>query len=612
MGEEKEKKENEAELIRITTAGSVDDGKSTLIGRLLHDCNAVYEDQILAAKKASGKRGKKDIDFSLLLDGLSAEREQNITIDVAYRYFSTPKRRFVIADVPGHEEYTRNMVTGATLADLAIILADAEKGILTQSKRHLFIASLLKIPHILVAINKMDLVQYEEKIFKKIKNDFSDFSSRLGIGDLRFIPVSALRGDMLIKRGEEMSWYGGPTLIDYLENLEIAGDRNMVDFRLPIQLVLRADDGLRGYAGKVEGGIIRKGEEVVVLPSEKGTRVKKIMVGNREVDYAFDSQSATLFFEDEIDASRGNLVARENNRPELANEIEAKICWMGEKTMKKGKSYIMKQTTKSVRCFIDFLYYKINIDNLHREQSNELKLNEIGKVRMTTNEPVIFDSFFKNKGTGSFILIDENDNDTVATGIILAGKKNGKEKKEKIKTEKGAVLWMTGLSGSGKSTIADKVFSFLKERGINSERLDGDFLRETLCKDLGFSKEDRDKNIERAGFIANLLARNGVIVLATFISPYKKQRDELRKTVSNFIEVFIDTPLEICERRDVKGLYKKAREGRIEFFTGISDVYERPDKPEIVIKTEEESEEKAEKKIIKFLLEKGYLSKEIF
>ncbi len=406
------------ELLRFATAGSVDDGKSTLIGRLLYDSNVIYEDQLEAVRQTSFRKGAHRIDLSLLTDGLSSEREQGITIDVAYRYFSTKKRRFIIADVPGHEQYTANMVTGVSTADLVIILVDATKGLLLQSKRHLFITTLLQVPHILIAINKMDSVNYSQEVFEKIKNSFVDFSEKLNIGDLQFIPISALEGAMIVRR-DKMEWYGGYTLIQYLENLHVASDRNLIDFRFPVQMVLRPHSHFRGYAGRVEGGVIRQGDEVVILPSGKKTKIKSIMTYEGEEKYAFNLQSVVLTLEDELDISRGDMIVRQNNLPERKREFCAIIFWMSEEVLNKNRSYTIKHTTHVTNCYFTELSYKINVDNLHREQAQILNFNEVGMVHIKTHEPLMFDAYTKNRNTGSFVIIDEFTDNTIGAGIIL-------------------------------------------------------------------------------------------------------------------------------------------------------------------------------------------------
>lgn len=597
------------ELLRITTAGSVDDGKSTLIGRLLYDCNDIFEDQMAAIIKTSNKLGEGRIDLSLITDGLAAEREQGITIDVAYRYFSTRKRRFILADVPGHEQYTKNMITGASNSNLAMILVDASKGILVQSKRHLFIASLLEIPHILVVVNKMDAVGYEESFFDKIKSDFEAFAAKMSIRDMQFIPVSALEGDMVVKRHDNMPWYNGRTVLDYLENVQISSDRNLIDFRFPVQSVIKVDKNLRAYTGSVEGGVVSVGEDVIVLPSLKKSKIKSIISSEKEVDSAFNPQSVALVLEDEIDVSRGDMIVRENNIPEISNELEAIICWMGDVPLELGNTYIVKHTTKTVRGSVHKLHNRLNIDTLHREKTQNLKLNDIGRILLKTNEPLFFDQYAKNRNTGAFILIDEVSNSTVGAGIVLRKSQKLKSipSKENLHVNKGVTLWFTGLSGAGKSSIANALNEMLEGANLACERLDGDDLRKTLCKDLGFTKEDRFTNIERAGFVANLLSRNKVLVLASFITPYQEQRDNLRYQIDDFVEIFVKTPQEICRDRDVKGLYSKAKNGEIDNFTSVSDPFENPQNPDIIIDTQQLSVSEAAQMLFDYLKENGFI-----
>lgn len=585
--------------------GSVDDGKSTFIGRLFYDLGEIYQDQLEAIEKASKKGGLDFIDLSLLTDGLSAEREQKITIDAAYRYLATPKRRFIVADVPGHEQYTRNMATGASLANLAIIMVDAQKGLLPQSKRHLFISSLLGVRHVLVAINKMDLVNYDQNIFEKIKDDFSAFLAKLNIPDIAFIPVSSLKGDMIVERSDNMPWYQGATALNYLENVEIANDINLLDFRMPVQLVIRPDQNFRGYAGRIEGGTIKVGEKVKILPSGKSTKIKSIIVDRENKEYAFSPQNAVLTMEDEVDASRGDMIARENNLPEIGNKFETTICWMKEDALLPNKSYILKQATKTCRCFIDKILYKINTDSLHRQDCNALNQNEIGRVTITTASPLIFDSYSKNRNTGSFIIIDENDGSTAGAGMILR-----KSQTTEIKNsgKEGFTLWFTGLPSSGKSTLADAVTKELNEKyGIPLERLDGDAVRETICRDLGFSSGDRQKNIERIAYIAKLLTKHGVAVITSFVSPNRQVRNWARQVIGNFVEVYVKCPVEECIKRDPKGNYKKALSGQIAQFTGVSDNYEEPDNPEIVVETDKEDISQCTNRIIASLKKLGYL-----
>lgn len=586
------------ELLNLMIAGSVDDGKSTLIGRLFYDTKNIYDDQLEALKKNSFEDNKEKIDFSLFTDGLGAEREQKITIDVGYKYFSTSKRRFNIADVPGHDQYTRNMVTAASNSNVAMLLVDIRKGLLPQTKRHLFISSMMGIAHILVVVNKVDLVEYSQEKFEKFKEQMTDFSAKLNIPDLQFVPVSALNGDMIVYRGENMGWYQGGTVLSYLENLEIISDRNLIDFRLPIQYVSKSDKEKRYYFGQVASGVIEVGAEIIVLPSGQKTKIESIIIDDKKVKYAFNPQGVALTMEDNIDISRGNMLVRKNNLPEVGNGFEAMICWMSDKPAEVGKSYIIKHTTNSTRCFIEQIRYSINIDDLHRQDASSLKLNDVGRVSVKTIKPIIFDSFSRNKNTGSFIIIDEDTNNTVAAGIILYKTRVLEKSKDK---KAGKVFWFTGLSGSGKSTIADGVYEELVELGVPCQRLDGDLVREGMSRDLGFSKEDRDENISRVAFLSKLLSQHGIVVLATFISPYESHREMVRKSVKDFVEVFVDTPLEECEKRDTKGLYKKARAGEIENFTGISDPYESPKNPEIEIDTTKLSIEESTDKILSYL-----------
>ncbi|MFB6182267.1 MAG: adenylyl-sulfate kinase [Candidatus Magasanikbacteria bacterium] len=598
-------KDNKTQLIRLVAAGSVDDGKSTLIGRLLYDTDSVSEDQLEAARAASDRRGHDEIDLSLLTDGLAAEREQGITIDVAYRYFSLPERRFIIADVPGHEQYTRNMVTGASTADIGILLVDASQGLTEQSKRHLSIASLLGIPHIVMIINKMDLVDYSESEFEQIKEEITNFAAKLNIQDLQYIPVSALEGDMVVERGDQMNWYNGPTVLSYLENIAVTPDRNLVDFRLPVQYVLNNEKG-RGYSGRIASGSIKQGEEIIVLPSNKKSKVEEITVAGEEKEKAQTSESASIYLEDELDISRGDMISRVGNQPIETQKFQAQLCWMNEENLDTEQTYLLKHTGKTTRCDID-LQYKLNIDSLHREEAESLKLNEIGKVSVTTHQTIMMDPYEKNRNTGNFILIDDQTKNTVGGGMIIQPIEE--EAKEKLSLKDSATLWFTGLSGAGKSTIADKLKEELEDREVNSQRLDGDILRDSICSDLGFSEEDRRENIKRAGFVAKLLSQNGVLTLASFITPYKDQRKELKEKIGDkFIEVFVDAPLEVCEERDVKGLYQQARDGEIDNFTGISHPYEKPDNPDIHIRSDQISEDEAVDKILTFLKEEGFLT----
>ncbi|MGQ9455995.1 MAG: sulfate adenylyltransferase subunit CysN [Armatimonadota bacterium] len=614
-----------SDLLRFVTAGSVDDGKSTLIGRLLHDAKAIYEDHLAALDRDSRKAGREGIDFALLTDGLKAEREQGITIDVAYRHFSTPRRRFIIADTPGHEQYTRNMVTGASTADLAVILLDVRNGVTTQSKRHAFIASLLGIPHIVVAVNKMDLVNWSQDAFEEVRSEFAQFCTKLTVRDLEFIPISALKGDNVVHRSENMPWYEGPPLLTYLETVHIASDQNLIDFRFPVQYVLRPDASFRGYCGTVLSGVIRLGEEVVVLPSGRRTKVSRIINGFNESDYAFSSQSVTLCVEDDVDISRGDMLAHPANIPWTAREIEAMLVWLHEDPMRLDKQYILKHTTSSVRGMFTNVMYRIDPDTLHRQDAEALGLNEIGRVSMHLFRPIMCDEYSRNRGTGSFIVVDPVTNFTVGAGIIidrahpytslhlarsnvLPSERVSSEERTSVLGQRPVTIWLTGLSGSGKTTIAYAVEKRLVSEGRACYVLDGDSVRQGLNKDLGFSPKDRSENIRRVAEVARLMNDAGLIVLVSLISPFKSDRESARAIIGSgkFIEVFVSTPLEICEARDVKGLYTRARQGIIPEFTGISSPYEPPDKPDLTLDTSNLTVEECVKAIYRILEGKGF------
>jgi len=603
-------KSNRADLLIISTAGSVDDGKSTLIGRLLSDCKAVYEDQLQAAEKASKRLNRDEVDLALLTDGLKAEREQGITIDVAYRYFSTPKRRFIIADTPGHEQYTRNMVTGASNANLAIVLIDARHGVLTQSKRHGFIASLLGIPHVAVCINKMDLVDFSEDVFEQIRQDFSDFSAKLKIPDLHFFPISALNGDNVVEPSEQTPWYNGPALLEFLESVHIAGDRNLIDLRFPVQWVNRPNQDFRGFSGTIDSGIVRVGDEVSVLPSGKTTKVKSIHTYTGELEMAFAPQAVTLCLEDEVDTSRGDMIVHLGNQAKVRSSIESMLVWMDEAPMKIGHPYLIKSGTQTVKATIERLRYRLDPNNLHRDDAPELGLNDIGRVSIECHRPLIFDAYSKNRRTGSFIIIDPATYSTVGAGMILdrqSGADESSTEKPKSKNirreqsevtaqqrsallgQKACTIWLTGLSGSGKSTIGKVLESALIEAGRPVYLLDGDNIRHGISRDLGFSQADRDENIRRISHVAKLFNEAGVIVITSFISPYRASRIEAASIVGRerFFEMYVSTPLDVCETRDPKGLYKKVRAGEIPNFTGVTDPYEAPADPCVSLPTHE-------------------------
>jgi len=589
-------------LLRIATAGSVDDGKSTLIGRLLFDSKAIFEDQLGAVETASAARGHEGPDLALLTDGLRAEREQGITIDVAYRYFATPKRKFIIADTPGHIQYTRNMVTGASTADVALILIDARNGVLEQSRRHAFLASLLGIPHLVLCVNKMDLVDYSQERFAEIRAEFANFASKLEVADLTFIPVSALTGDNVVTRSDAMPWYEGPALLNHLEELHVASDRNLIDSRLPVQYVIRPQQSdwhdFRGYAGTIAGGVFRSGDEVTVLPSGFATKVTKVWgPGGKELDQAFTGQAVTLELADDIDISRGDMISRPGNKPTSTQDVDAMICWMsGDSRLSPDATYTILHTTRHTRASVKELEYRLDINTLHRDETAaDLGLNEIGRVKLRTQKPLHFDAYRRNRDTGSFILIDEATNNTVAAGMILGTTQpesnivwhSGAVTREQRKS-KGMTLWFTGLSGSGKSSVAVEVERRLVASGQPAYILDGDNLRHGLNSNLGFSPEDRVENVRRVTEVAKLMADAGVVAIVSLVSPYRADRDKAREIHDAdglpFLEIFMDTPLEVAESRDPKGLYAKARAGEIAEFTGISAPYEAPLSPDLMLR----------------------------
>ncbi len=616
-------------LLRFVTSGSVDDGKSTLIGRLLYETGCIFEDQYQAIKKTSQRSGKKEVDLSLLLDGLSAEREQKITIDVAYRYFSTPRRKFIIADSPGHEQYTRNMVTGASNAGLAIILIDARKGILTQSRRHGFIVSLLQIPHLIVAVNKMDLVHYSKEAFEKITDEYLDFSEKLDIHDISFIPVSALKGDNVVHHGKNMKWYTGKTLLQMLEDVYVTADKNLIDFRFPVQYVSRPHQDFRGYAGTIGSGTIRPGEEVVALPSGKTSAIKSILYDSKQLDEAYTDQAVVLTLKHNIDVSRGDMIVRKNNLPHISDSFDAMICWMAETPFSHSPHYLLKHTTRTVKASVSKIHYKINMDTLHRQKTTDFTLNEIGRVEIKTAEPLFFDPYKTNRSTGAFILIDPLTNLTVAAGMIREVPHQVTEWKqqaqdtpaEKVKHlrwedgniplhiweerngHKAGVIWLTGLSGSGKSTIARLLVKKLFSYGCQVMFLDGDNVRHGLNSDLGFSPSDRAENIRRIGETAGLFYSQGNLVVCAFISPFEKDRAFVRSLVpkGRFVEVHVDCSLEVCRQRDPKGLYQKADAGEIPEFTGVSSPYEQPTHAELVLNTDINDVAKHIEKLITYL-----------
>jgi bifunctional enzyme CysN/CysC len=621
-------------LLRFTTSGSVDDGKSTMIGRLLYETNCIFEDQYAAVAKTSEKRGDERVDLALLLDGLAAEREQGITIDVAYRYFTTAKRKFIIADTPGHEQYTRNMVTGASTSELAIILIDARHGVLTQSKRHGFLISLLQIPHLIVAVNKMDLVDYSEEVYDRIVRDYSDFSRKLDIHDITFIPISALDGDNVTTRSENTPWYNGHTLLHILENVHVAADKNFVDFRFPVQNVIRPDLDFRGFAGTVASGTIDVGEEVAALPSGRVSKIKSIVTYDGEPETAFAGQAVVLTLEDEIDVSRGDMLVRTGNLPQVANEFEANLCWMDTEPMNRRTQYVLKHTTQKVKARVADIAYRIDVNTLHREDADHFELNEIGRVSIKTSRPIFFDNYRSNQGTGSFILVDPVTNRTVAAGMIrgltrkvgdVVSPRHAESRRStnvmwqasEIQISdwaarnghRGAVLWCTGLSGAGKTIVATKLVKSLFDDGCQVKMLDGDNVRHGLCGDLGFSDKDRTENIRRVGEAAKLFYEQGNIVVCTFISPFEEDRAFVRQIIppEAFAEVYVKCDLEVCKRRDPKGLYKRAEAGEIKDFTGIDSPYEEPTAAEIVVETDIDDADTIVLKLRAYLKERGII-----
>ena len=610
-------------LLRFLTCGSVDDGKSTLIGRLLYESKALFEDQLAALAADSRKVGTRgnDVDFALLLDGLSAEREQGITIDVAYRFFSTDRRQFIVADTPGHEQYTRNMVTGASTADLAVILIDARKGVLVQTRRHSYIVSLLGIRHVVVAINKMDLVDYAEATFDAIASSYREFAGTIGLAEVAAIPISAVHGDNVVDPSPRMPWYRGPTLMQHLEAVELDEQRLQTQpFRLPVQWVNRPDSEFRGFAGTIAAGVVRPGERVRVLPSARETTVRRIVTADGDLDEAVAPQSVTLVLADEIDVSRGDIIASPASLPQVADQFEATLVWMSEQPMLRGRNYLMKIGTRTATATVMPLKYKVNVNTLEHVAASSLDLNEIGVVDFELDRPIAFDSYQENRDTGGFILIDRITNDTVGAGMLRFALRRSqnlhlqaldidKAAHASIKGQKPAVLWFTGLSGSGKSAIANDVEKKLFAEGRHTYLLDGDNVRHGLNKDLGFTDADRVENIRRIAEVAGLMVDAGLIVLTAFISPFRNERRMARALLKGgeFIEIFVDTPLAVAEARDPKGLYRKARRGELKNFTGIDSPYENPETPEIHIDTTATSSEAAADAIVAYLRGKGML-----
>ena len=608
-------------LLRFITCGSVDDGKSTLIGRLLHDTKLLLDDQVAALESDSRKHGTQngELDFALLVDGLAAEREQGITIDVAYRFFGTERRKFIVADCPGHEQYTRNMATGASTADLAVVLVDARKGLLTQTHRHSYIVSLLGIRHVVLAVNKMDLVGYDQSVFDAIVDGYRELAAQLGIPQVQAIPLSALKGDNMIAASTAMPWYAGPTLLDHLEQVNV--EQVQVDsassnaaFRLPVQWVNRPNQDFRGFAGTVVGGTVAVGDEVAVLPSGRRSTVARIVTADGDLAQAGDGQAVTLTLADEIDASRGDVIAAASDPPEVADQFAAHLLWMGDERLLPGRPYLLKLGTQTVGASVTEIKHKVDVNTQEHLAAKHLELNEVAYCNLHLDQPVAFEPYARNRALGAFILIDRQSNATVAAGTLdFALRRAGnihwqhldvdRAARARIKHQQPRCLWFTGLSGAGKSTIANLVEKKLLAMGQHTYLLDGDNVRHGLNKDLGFTDEDRVENIRRVAEVAKLMTDAGLIVLVSFISPFRAEREMARALFDEgeFLEVFVDTPLAEAERRDVKGLYAKARRGELRNFTGIDSPYEAPETPELHLMASESSPVELAEQVIRAL-----------
>jgi bifunctional enzyme CysN/CysC len=608
-------------LLRFITCGSVDDGKSTLIGRLLYESKMLFEDQVAAVEADSKKWGTQgdEIDFALLVDGLAAEREQGITIDVAYRFFSTDRRKFIVADTPGHEQYTRNMITGASTADVAVILVDARKGLLTQTRRHSYLVSLIGIRKVVLAVNKMDLMDYSEQVFRDIEAQYRAYAGQIGLEDITAIPLSALRGDNMVQSSAQMPWYQGPTLLALLETIELDDTRlQVLPLRLPVQWVNRPNLDFRGFCGTVASGLIRVGERIRAQPSGRESRVARIVTASGDAPMAVSGQSITVTLEDEIDLSRGDVISAAAAPAEVADQFQATIIWMDDEPMLPGRPYLLKLGTRTVSASIAEPKYKINVNTMEHLAAKRLALNEIGVCNLALDRVVPFDSYSENRDTGGFILIDRLSNNTVGAGMLHFALRRShnihlqhvdvtKEARAQRLGQRPVVLWFTGLSGAGKSTIANLVEKRLHAMGRHSYLLDGDNLRHGLNKDLGFTDADRVENIRRVAEVARLMVDAGLIVLTAFISPFRAEREMARSLVGDgeFIEIFVDTPLAVAETRDVKGLYRKARRGELSNFTGIDSPYEPPESPELVVNTVECSADEAAETVIALLQRRG-------
>ena len=623
------------ELLRFLTCGSVDDGKSTLIGRLLHDTKGIYEDQLAAVKRDSvkhGTTGTGEVDLALLTDGLKAEREQGITIDVAYRYFSTDKRKFIIADTPGHEQYTRNMATGASTCQLAIILIDARHGVMSQTRRHSFIVSLLGIRHVVVAINKMDLVGYDRATYERIQQEYTGFVAKLGIPDVQFIPMSALKGENVVDQSKAMPWYNGPPLLSHLETVHIASDRNLAEMRFPVQYVLRPNLDFRGFSGTLASGILRPGDEVVALPSGRRSRVKSIVTFDGELDEAFSPMAVTVTLADEIDVSRGDVLVHPDSQPHVAATVEAMVVWMGEKPFVPGRSYWVKHTTRTVAGEIAELRYGVDVNTLERRPATQLAMNEVGHVVLGLNQPIAYDAYKANAATGAFIVIDRLTNNTVGAGMLLepgdrrgAGDHWGQDpvsarlkvrasqiplaERERRFGQRGVTILLNGLTGSGKASIAYALEKRLFDAGRAVTVLYGQNMRQGLCRDLGFTADERSENLRRSAEVARILNDGGMICICAFVAPHDAVRRKAREVVGSerFIEVYLKAPLEVLKQRDSSGAYEAAEAGRIAQFPGVSAVYEEPSNPDLVLPTHEVSVEEGVDRIVELLRAKGVI-----
>ena len=622
------------ELLRFLTCGSVDDGKSTLIGRLFYDAKMIYEDTLRALERDSAVHGTTGggFDPALFTDGLKAEREQGITIDVAYRYFSTAKRKFIIADTPGHEQYTRNMATGASTCDLAVILVDARNGVVTQTRRHGFIVTLLGIKHVLVAVNKMDLMDFSQEVFERIRADYTEFATRLDVPDLHFIPISALRGDNVVDPSPNMPWYRGSTLMGFLDSVYIGSDRNLEDFRFPVQYVNRPNLDFRGFCGTVASGIVRRGDEVMALPSRKTSRVKSIVTLDGELDEAFSPQAVTLTLVDEIDISRGDMIVRPGNMPKLEQRFDAMLVWMAEQPMVPGQQYLFKQTTKMVTGCIDILRYRVDVNTLHRQDAPTLKLNEIGRCAVTLTEPIALDDYRRNRVTGAFIVIDRITNRTLGAGMILSrvtadqrhdhwddeplartlhGQHSNVTTEERTARfgQQAVTILLTGLTGAGKTSLAYALERRLFDAGHAAAVLDGENMRLGLSRDLGFTAEDRSENLRRSAEIAKLMNDAGLICIGAFVAPSEEVRQRAAQVVGSdrFLVVHLNAPVEVCRRRDQGGQYARADDGSIASFPGVSAPYEAPPDPDLVLPTHEWSVEQCVDRILGLLQQKQIL-----